>query len=243
LLKDFGLVKTTKFKNPTYVGDPINAVKIFNDKYADELIFLDIAATETGRGPDFDKIKEIASECFMPLSYGGGVRTLEHVRKILNIGCEKVIINTFALENPDFLVQASRIFGSQSIVAAMDVKKTLFGKHEVFSMRGRRNTGKTAVEYAKTVESLGAGEVFVNAIDRDGVMAGFDIELIKAVSFAVGIPVIACGGAGTLADLQRAVKEGGASAVAAGSMFVFHGPHRAVLINYPEEDVLSRLFL
>jgi cyclase len=243
LLKGQGLVKTVKFKNPKYVGDPINAVKIFNDKEVDELIFLDIEATVEGRKPPIKLISEIASECFMPLSYGGGLRNLEDLRTVFNLGVEKVIVNSYAIENPDFVKEASRRYGSQSVVVAVDAKRNSFGKYEIFSFCGRKKTKLSLVDYVKEMERLGAGEIFLNSIDRDGTMEGYDIEMIKKVTESVSIPVIACGGAGKIEDFVQAVKTGGASAVAAGSMFVFHGKHRAVLITYPLIEELEKILI
>lgn len=241
LLKGQGLVKTVKFKNPRYVGDPVNAVKIFNDKEVDELIFLDIDATVEGRKPPFKLISEIASECFMPLSYGGGVRDLEDIKTILKLGVEKVILNTYAIENPAFVREASERYGNQSIVVAIDAKRNMFGKYEVFSHAGKRKTRLNLVDHAKEMERLGAGEIFLNSIDRDGTMEGYDIEMIKKITESVSIPVVACGGAGNVDHFAEAVIKGGASAVAAGSMFVFHGKHRAVLITYPSIHELERV--
>lgn len=233
LLKNNGLVKTVKFKDPKYVGDPINAVKIFNEKEVDELIFLDITATIEKKKPNFKVISDIASECFMPFGYGGGIRDLNDVRELFNLGIEKVIINSYAFEKPLFIKEASTIFGAQSIIVSIDVKKNLFGKYEVLTHSGQKNTKLDPVKFAKQMEDMGAGELFLNSIDRDGTMQGYDFELIKKVSESVNIPVIACGGAGKLQDFDDAVKRGGASGVAAGSMFVFYGKHRAVLISYP----------
>jgi cyclase len=243
LLKGRGLVKTVKFKNPKYVGDPINAVKIFNDKEVDELIFLDIEATVDGRKPPFKLISEIASECFMPLSYGGGLRDLDDIKTIFNLGVEKVIINSYAIENPDFVKEASGCYGSQSIVVAVDVKRNSFGKYEIFSLGGRKKTKLNLVDHVKQMEKLGAGEIFLNSIDRDGTMEGYDIEMMKKVTDTVSIPAIASGGAGKIGDFAEAVRKGGASAVAAGSMFVFHGKHRAVLITYPSIHDLEEALL
>jgi cyclase len=240
LLKGQGLVKTVRFKNPKYVGDPINAVKIFNDKEVDELVFLDIEATVDRRKPPFKLISEIASECFMPLSYGGGLRDLDDIKTIFNLGVEKVIINSYAIENPDFVREASEFYGSQSIVVTVDAKRNASGEYDIFSRAGREKTKLNLVDHAKKMEELGAGEIFLNSIDRDGTMEGYDIEMIKRVTEAVSIPVIACGGAGKIEDFVEAVKKGGASAVAAGSMFVFHGKHRAVLITYPSVEELER---
>ena len=241
LLKNNGLVKTVKFKDPTYVGDPINAVKIFNDKEVDELLFLDITATREERKPNFKLLTDIASECFMPFAYGGGIRDLGDMRELFHLGVEKVVVNSHALESPSFIRQAVDLFGSQSIVISIDVKKNLFGKYELFIHR----TGKTAKRdpflFLQEMQEAGAGEIFLNSVDRDGTMQGYDLDLIKRVTGASSIPVIASGGAGTVYDIVNAVKGGGASAAAAGSMFVFHGVHKAVLITYPSQDELRSI--
>ena len=241
LLKNLGLVKTIKFRNPKYVGDPINAVKIFNDKEVDELIFLDIGVTAEGNKPSFELLSRIASESFMPFSYGGGIRTIEDVTQILRMGAEKVVINNYAFENPEFITEVSTKFGSQSVIVSMDTKKDADDKYEVFVKNGTIATGIEPISYAIKMEKMGAGEIFLNSIDNDGVMKGYDTELIRNISNAVGIPVIACGGAGKNSDFGDAVKAG-ASAVSAGSFFVFIGPHRAVLINYPDQDDLEKVF-
>jgi imidazole glycerol-phosphate synthase subunit HisF len=240
LLKNRGLVKTIKFANPSYVGDPINAVKIFNDKEVDELVFLDISASQENRGPNFDLLADIASECFMPLGYGGGIRTIQDVKKILRIGVEKVILNTVAVENPNFIREAADSCGSQSVVVSIDVKKTLFGKYEVRIKNGSEKTKLDPVLFAQEAARLGAGEILLNSIDLDGTMSGFDTELISKVSKAVAVPVVACGGAGSLKDFTKAFHSG-AAAVAAGSFFVYHGPHRAVLITYPNPVELQKI--
>ena len=240
LLKDRGLVKTVKFKNPKYVGDPINAVKIFNDKEVDELIFLDISATMTRRNPQFGLIEDIATECFMPFAYGGGIRNIDDAKQILKLGAEKIVINTYALENHSFIKKASEIFGCQSIVVSIDVKKNWMGKYLIYTHSGAKNINIDPLEFAKKVEKMGVGELFINSIDRDGTMQGYDLDIIKGIAETVDIPVIACGGAGKLQDFQDAVKIGKASAVAAGSMFVFYGPHKAVLINYPSQEDLKK---
>jgi cyclase len=233
LLRQRGLVKTVKFKNPTYVGDPINAVKIFNDKQVDELIFVDISATPQRTEPPFEQLKQISSECFMPFAYGGGVRTMTHFHELFALGVEKVCVNTHAVRTPGFLGQAAREFGSQSVVGVIDVKKRLIGGYEARVNGGRDSSGISPVDLARRFEAEGAGEIFLNDIDRDGTMSGYNIDLIRSVTDAVGIPVVACGGARNVDDLSAAIQEGGASAAAAGSMFVFMGKHRAVLINYP----------
>lgn len=236
------LVKTIGFRDPRYVGDPINAVRIFNEKEVDELVVLDITATIEGRSPNLRLISELASECFMPLAYGGGIRSLEHLQSLFSLGVEKVVINSEAAARPTFVRDAAAKFGSQSVIVSVDAKKKWMGGYEVRIRSGRQGTGLDPVRFACDMETAGAGEIFLNSIDRDGAMQGYDLDLIRVVSRAVSIPVIACGGAGTLADLAAAVKQGGASAVAAGSMFVFHGKHRAVLINYPSRRELEAIF-
>jgi len=242
LLKNLGLVKTVGFKDPKYLGDPINIVKIFNDKEVDELVLLDISATTDGNKPQFSLIERIASECFMPLCYGGGVRSLDDMKILFGLGIEKVSMNSFALEKPTFIRAAAGLFGNQSVIVSIDAERSGSGKYEVFTHSGRKATGLNPVELAVEMERQGAGELFVNSIDRDGTMEGYDIELIKMVSRAVNIPVVACGGAGKTQDLVDAVEKGGASAASAGSMFVFQGPHRAVLISYPSPIELRKAF-
>ncbi len=240
LLRNLGLVKTVKFKDPKYLGDPINIVKIFNDKEVDELIFLDIAATVENRNPPLGLLAKITTECFMPLGYGGGVRRVEDIKTILNLGVEKICINTHAVEDPSFVKAAAELAGSQAIVVSIDVKKDNVGKYEVYTHSGQKSTGLHPVDHAVNMEKHGAGELLLTSVDRDGTMQGYDLELTKQVSQAVGIPVVACGGAGTIQHLTEAVKSG-ASATAAGSMFVFQGPHRAVLINYPTRQELRQV--
>ena len=239
LLKNEGLVKTVKFKDPKYLGDPINIVRIFNDKEVDELIFLDITATVENRPPNFEILGKITSECFMPLGYGGGIRTLEDVRKLLAIGVEKIVLNTSAVENPSLIRAAADYAGSQAVVTSMDVKKTMFGKYEVYTRGGRKATGLDPVKFAVEMEKQGAGELFLNSIDRDGTMQGYDLELVRRVADSVTVPVVACGGAGNIQHLAEAI-QAGASAAAAGSMFVFQGPLRGVLISYPAQQELKR---
>jgi cyclase len=243
LLREGGLVKTTKFASPRYIGDPINAVKIFNDKEVDELMFLDISATPAGRAPNFDLVRDIATEAFMPFGYGGGVTSLDHVKRLVGLGAEKVVLNAAAVATPELISKAAATVGSQSLVVAMDVKQNLFGRYEVVTHSATEKTGLDPVEWARKVAEVGAGEIVVNSVDRDGTMNGYDIRLVHRVASAVDVPVVACGGAGTLAHLREAVIDGGAAAVAAGSMFVFHGKHRAVLITYPTRRELESLFL
>ncbi len=242
LIQGQRLVKTRVFRDPRYVGDPINAVRIFNDKEVDELVVLDIAATIEQKPPNLRLISEMASECFMPLAYGGGIRSMDHLESIFSLGVEKIVINSEAAARPAFIRDAARKFGSQSVIVSIDVKKKWLGGYETRTRSGRQGTGLDPVQFACDMENAGAGEIFLNSIDRDGTMQGYDLDLIRAVSRAVSIPVIACGGAGNLADFAAAVKQGGASAVAAGSMFVFHGKHRAVLINYPSRRELEATF-
>lgn len=237
LLRGHGLVKTRKFKDPVYVGDPVNAVRIFSEKEVDELVILDIDASREGREPDYELVAEIAGECFMPVAYGGGVRSLAQARKLIRAGIEKVVVNSAAVASQDFIREIAGVFGSQAVVGAIDAKKTLLGGHRVYVHSGTKDTGLKPEDHALALEQAGVGEIFLNSIDCDGQMAGFDLSLIKKVSAKVNVPVVACGGAGSVADLRQALVEGGASAVSAGSMFVFHGKHRAVLINYPADAI------
>lgn len=241
MLKGRGLYKSVKFASPKYVGDPINAVKIFNEKEVDELILLDTTATPERRDPNFELIEDIASECFMPLAYGGGVTSIEHIRQLHRIGVEKVCLNSAAFRNRDLVRQACETFGSSSIVVAMDVKKSFFGKNEVWIDCGKASTKADPVKYAIELADLGVGEILVNSIDRDGMMQGYDLDLLKTITTAVNTPVIASGGAGVLEHMRAAIHESHASAVAAGSMFVFHGKHKAVLINYPDQAQVQSL--
>lgn len=242
LLKNAGLVKTQKFKNPKYVGDPINAVRIFNDKEVDELVFLDISATPQKRGPNFELIKDIATEAFMPFAYGGGITSLNEIEKLINLGVEKVVLNTVAVTNPKIISEAANIFGNQSIVVSIDAKKTLFNGKMSFTHCGQTKSPTNYIDFAKEMEQLGAGELIINSIDHDGMMQGYDLQLIKNIAEVVTIPVVAAGGAGNLNHFKQAIEEAKASAVAAGSMFVFNGPHRAVLISYPKYNDLEQLF-
>jgi imidazole glycerol-phosphate synthase subunit HisF len=238
LIKGDGLVKSRKFKNSRYVGDPINAVRIFNDKEVDELSLLDISATKEKRGPNIKKIAEIAGEAFMPLSYGGGITKLEEVKEILFYGIEKVIINKAAVKTPELIGQVAERFGAQSVVVSIDVKKNFFGKYKVYTENGTLDTGLDPVTFAKNCQERGAGEILLNAIDRDGTYEGYDLGITKLVTAAVTIPVIAVGGAGSVEHFKQGV-DAGASAVAAGSMFVFQRPHNAVLISYPTQPELK----
>lgn len=238
LLRDKGLVKGIKFSDHRYIGDPMNAVRIFNDKDADEIVFLDITATKEGRKPSLELIQKVADESFMPFTVGGGINSIEDIRKVINGGAEKVAINTAAIDNPNLIKEASKIFGNQSIVVSIDVKKSLTGKYKVYRNSGTKATKLDPIEFAKKMESFGAGEILLNSIDKEGTMEGYDLNIVKKISDAVNIPIIVCGGAGKVEHFVNVVKKG-ASAVAAGSMFVFHGPRRAVLISYPFKEELE----
>jgi len=240
LLSGRGLVKTFQFKRPVYIGDPLNAVKVFNDKEVDELIFLDIRASGKNLLPDYKLIEAIASECFMPVCYGGGISTTEQIKMILNLGIEKVSLNYQALCNPDLIKEAASIFGSQSIVVSIDVKKKINGIRKVYSYSSGKITSLDPLEFAQKMEKCGAGELLITSVDREGTMSGFDIDLMKDIVSNVNIPVIACGGAGELKHLQAVKEETNVAALAAGSMFVFHGKHKAVLLNYPEQEELKK---
>jgi imidazole glycerol-phosphate synthase subunit HisF len=242
LLRGEGLYKTVRFDKARYVGDPRNAVRIYNEKEVDELILLDIAATRDGSAPQFDLVREIVSEAFMPVGYGGGIRSVDDARRMLSLGVEKIVICTSAIQNPALVREAADAFGSQSVVVCLDVRKSLLGRYEVCTHGGARRTGRSPVEFARAMQAAGAGELMVHAIDRDGTQDGYDLELIRSVADAVPVPVVACGGARDVGDLVAAVRRGGASALAAGSLFVFHGRHRAVLINFPSRAELERAF-
>lgn len=236
LLRNQGLVKPIKFKDYRYIGDPINAVKIFNDLKADELVFLDILASKEGRTISLDFVRDVGEEANMPFAVGGGIKSLEDIRKIINAGAEKAVINTAAGLNPGFIRQASDEFGSSTIVVCIDVKNKLFIKQQAWYLNGERSTGFSPVEYAKILEEKGAGELIVQSIENDGMMQGYDLDLIKKISRAVTIPVVALGGAGNLNHLSDAYHLAFANGLAAGSMFVYHSARKGVLINYPEEQ-------
>lgn len=240
LLRGAGCVKTVRFRKPTYLGDPINIVRIFNEREVDELIVLDIDASREDRAPRFSQLADLASECFMPLCYGGGVRSLDEIERLFAIGLEKVAINTHAFLNPTLVEQAARRFGSQSIVASIDVKTALFGRRRVVTHGGRRSHALDPVTHARAMEERGAGEVLLNSVERDGAMRGYDLALISEVAAAIRVPVIALGGAGSLDDAVAALRAG-ASAAAAGSLFCFAGPDRGVLVNYPDRRDVDAL--
>lgn len=234
LIKNNGLVKTVNFANPKYVGDPINAVKIFNEKEVDELMIVDIDATTYKREPNYTLIRNLAAECRMPLCYVGGVKTVEQIEQIISLGVEKVGIGSAAVDTPNLIELASIRVGSQSIVAIMDVKKSgLFKKYEVFTHNGTRSTGLHPINLAKQLEAHGIGELVINSIDRDGAMKGYDLELIRSIREVVSLPITALGGVGSLEDIGELIREFGIVGAGAGSLFVFKGIYRAVLINYP----------
>lgn len=245
LVHEGGLVKTVGFKEPKYVGDPINAVKIFNEKEADELIVLDVDATVKGAEPDYKLIAHLAAECRMPLCYGGGVRTAEQAKRIIGLGVEKVSISAAAVADPDLISRIAEEIGSQSVAVVLDARKRMLAKeHEVWTHNGTRNTKRSVVEVARDAESRGAGEIVINSIDNDGMMKGYDIALARRLRQILHIPMTVLGGAGSLDDITRLVGACGVVGAAAGSLFVFKGPYRAVLINYPnpsQKDELIRV--
>ena len=237
LLREGGLYKTVKFKDPKYVGDPINTVKIFNEKEADELVLLDYTATREKRDPDFKKIAEIAGEAFMPMTYGGGIRTLDNAKKVFDSGFEKIVLNSVLYDDLSIIEGIGNIYGAQAVVGSIDVGRNLFGKQKAYAVSGTKNSGLDPVEWARKLEKAGVGEIFLNAIDRDGTWDGYDVPLIRAVSAAVKIPVVACGGASGMPDIERAVREGGASAAAAGSLFVYQRKGMGVLVSFPTQKL------
>jgi cyclase len=241
LLRCESLVKTVRFGRYTYVGDPSNTVRIFNELEVDELIFLDIAASLQKRGPNLKILADIANECFMPLGYGGGICSLDQAKAVFDIGFEKISINTHAVDNPTLIGEIANQYGSQAVIASIDVKKGLFGDQTVWTLSGRRNIRRDPVEWAKELERAGAGEILLTSIDHEGTWEGFDLKLVKSVADAVSIPVIAHGGAGTIEHIGQAVKDGNASAVALGSMVVFQKKEMGVLVNYPDKKLLDKV--
>lgn len=233
LLQEGSLVKTRKFADPKYIGDPINAVKIFNEKEVDELVLLDIAATPAGKGPDYELIKDIASEAFMPVGYGGGITSISQIETLFKAGVEKVSMNSALFDNPGLVAEAARIFGSQSIVGCIDVKRDLLGRHSIFSHGGKQRQKIEIFTHIHRLQELGVGELVLNSIDRDGMMDGYDLAFVEKVAKSVPIPVICIGGAGNVEHLREGLRAS-ASAAGAGSMFVFHGKHKAVLISYTD---------
>jgi len=242
LLNEDHLIKSKGFQSYRYIGDPINAVRIFNELRADELVFLDVSATRNNRVIPIDIIKNIGEEANMPFCVGGGIRELSQIREIISAGAEKVIIGTHAVMNPDFIKQASAEFGASTVTVCIDVKRKLFGKREVWSLNGTKASGKDPLEFARLMEKNGAGEIIVQSIRNDGRMNGYDLELTRTISENVNIPTIAMGGAGSLDDLKKAHTEAYATGVAAGSLFVYYGEKKGVLINYPENQEINFLY-
>jgi cyclase len=242
LLKNKGLVKSVKFKDYRYIGDPINAVRIYNDLKADELVFIDILATKENRTISPEFVKNVGEEANMPFSVGGGIRTVEDIRKIIEAGAEKVILNTIAGENPNFITEASDAFGSSTITVCIDVKKDFFGKEKVWIRAGTKSVNSEPVQYAKQMEESGAGEIIIQSIDRDGTMTGYDVTLVKKIADSISIPVISLGGAGKWEDLVYLNSLVSLNGLAAGSLFIYHGDRHAILVNYPERQVIQQLF-
>ena len=241
LMKNGGLVKTTRFSEPNYVGDPINAVRIFNEKEVDELILLDIEASKKSLEPNYQKISDIVSEAFMPIAYGGGISALEQAQKVINLGVEKVVINSAALQNSKLINLISEKIGSSSTVVAIDVNKDWLGHYCIFRSDTGKNIEKNLFLYIQEVVSLGAGEIFINAVYLDGTQKGYDLELVRKICSSVDVPVVICGGARDLNNFKEA-SDAGASGVAAGNIFVYIGKHKAVMINYPKQQTLLEIF-
>lgn len=241
LLSERGLYKTVRFDDPRYVGDPINAVRIFNEKYVDEIMMLDINASRQGLEPDYDLIGRVAAECFMPFTYGGGIRTVDQARRIIALGVEKLSLNSIAIDRPELISDLSAELGASSVVVAIDVKRSDKGGNSVFHPGRRVALSKDPVEHARSAVAAGAGELFINSVDRDGTYSGYDLDLITAITAAVNVPVTVCGGAADLLDMRKVI-DSGASAAAAGSLFVFYGDLRAVLINYPDQPAIREVF-
>lgn len=233
-------MKTIKFSNPNYIGDPRNAVKIFNEKEVDEICILDIEASRKGRGPNFNLIKEIADEAFMPLSFGGGITSLEDIQMLFEIGIEKVVLNTALFSHPELITQASKIYGDQSIVACFDIKKSLLGKYRLHSQGGKTKHSVDIATFLQKITNLGIGEILINSIDKDGMMTGMDVELISKIAEDSEVPVVACGGVGSLEHIEEVFSKTNVSGVGAGSFFVYQGKERGVLITYPSREELNR---
>lgn len=236
LLNKDHLVKSTAFKDYHYIGDPINAVRIFNELLADELVFLDISATRSNTVVSIDLVKDIGEEANMPFSVGGGINSLSQIQDIISAGAEKVIIGSYAVQNPEFVKQAANEFGTSTITVCIDVKKKLFGKQQVWTVNGTKSSGLDPLDFARKMEDNGAGEIIIQSIERDGKRQGYDLDLVKNISENISIPTVALGGAGNVADLRKAYQEAHATGLAAGSMFVYYGSNKGVLINYPERN-------
>lgn len=242
LVHDKGLVKTVQFKSPKYVGDPINAVRIFNEKEVDELMVLDIDATAENREPDYKMIEHLAAECRMPLCYGGGIKSAAQAQRIFNLGVEKIAISAAVINNENLVREIGDNVGVQSVVVVLDVKKKLLGGYEVYINNGRKGTGKNPIQFAKHLQDLGVGEIVINSIDQDGQMKGYDMNLIQKIREVLHIPLTVLGGAGSLDDIKSVIDKFGVLGVSAGSLFVFKGVYRAVLINYPTRAEKERLY-
>ena len=242
LVHEGGLVKTINFKNPKYVGDPINAVRIFNEKEVDELTIFDIDATVLGKEPDYVLIEKLANQSRMPLCYGGGVKTIEQAQKIFGLGIEKIALSAAVIENPNLITQIADRVGSQSVVVVMDIKKKLLGGYEIFTHNGKKASGINPIAFAEKAQQLGAGEIVINSIDKDGLMKGFDLNLIEKITEKITIPVTVLGGAGSLNDIKKVIDQHKIIGVAAGSLFVFKGIYKAVLINYPSKKEKETLY-
>ena len=240
LIDDGGLVKSVEFDKYTYVGDPMNAIRLYNEMEVDELVFLDVSASKDNRGPDFEMIKELTVNAFMPLGYGGGIASAEDIKKLFYIGVEKVIINNHLLTSKEFILEASKFHGKQSIVGAVDIKKNFFGKYKVYDHVRRKTLDIDYIDYVKELEDSSIGELFINDVSSDGKMKGYDRKLIDGLQHIVDIPMVFCGGAGTLEDMKQAIDDG-AHAAAAGSVFIYKGKTKGVLINYPTQDELYKL--
>lgn len=242
LIHDNGLVKTVKFKNPKYVGDPINAVKIFNEKAVDELAIFDIDATVLGKEPNYKLISNLALQSRMPLCYGGGVKTVEQAKRIFGLGIEKIAFSSIVVDNPKIITEVSNKVGSQSVIVVLDIKKKILGGYEVYTHNGKKASGLDPIKFVKKLEEWGAGEVIINSIDQDGVMKGYDLNLISKVRENLTIPLTVLGGAGSLQDIKEVIGSHGIIGIAAGSLFVFKGKYNAVLINYPKREEKENLF-
>lgn len=235
LIQDKGLVKTVRFKSPKYIGDPINAVRIFNEKEVDELVVLDIDATSQNKEPDYKTIEHLAAECRMPLCYGGGVKTVEQAQRIFGLGVEKVAVSSAAIDNPTLITRIAERVGNQSVVVILDVKKKLLGGYEIYLNNGKKGTGKNPLDFIEKLNGLGTGEVVINSIDNDGVMKGYDLAFAEKVRARTSLPLTILGGAGSLKDISQIINKFGIIGAAAGSLFVFKGIYNAVLINYPTQ--------
>jgi cyclase len=242
LLHDKGLVKTVNFRSPKYIGDPINAVRIFNEKQVDELAFFDIDASVLNKEPDYILIEKLANQSRMPLCYGGGVKTVDQAQKIFGLGIEKIALSSAVIQNPNLITQIANRVGSQSVIVVLDIKKKLLGGYEIYTHNGKKATGINPIKFSKELEAFGAGEIIINSIDQDGVMKGYDMNLIDKIAERISIPLTVLGGAGSLDDIEKVIEKHGVIGVAAGSLFVFKGPYKAVLINYPTQAEKNKVF-